>query len=201
MEVTYSVTEAQGMGDGYLNGMDYREIFTPGDLDFFITDSANYTLFTGDSAFEAFEIGLDSTSGDVSFMPPDVTDDWYAVWSDKAVMNFSQVVDATARLYSNNGTIAPVCHLRVDRGGAGEAILDWEDLVSINMEAYNVYRSTSALDVGHNRPQGDLAPFQIGTAYDSTYTDSEVGPPVGVVWYYTVRTLGKSGALADDCVY
>jgi hypothetical protein len=180
--------------------MSYREIFSPGDLDFFVADSTNYGLFTSGSAFEAFESATDSDSGAPSFVPPDTADDWYAVWDNQAVMNFSQVVDATGRLYVNNGYIPPVCSLTVDRGAADEAILDWEDLTGINMEAYNVYRSSSPADVGRDRTQSELEPYLLATEYVSTYTDGgDPGP--GQCFYYSVRTLGKQGATADECVY
>jgi hypothetical protein len=199
LEVTWSVTEAQGHGSGYLNSMYYRELFTPGDVDFFIADSANYGSFTSGSAFEAFETATDSVSGDVSFMPP-AADDWYAVWDNQAVMNFSQVVDTTVNLYSNNGYIPPVCSLAADRGASDATVLQWETLEGVNLDAYNVYRSTSAADVGKSRTQAELAPYLLGTVPDPTYTDGDV-PTAGQAFFYSVRTLGKDGTLADECVY
>jgi hypothetical protein len=199
MEITYSVTESQGHGTGYSSGNHYREIFTPGDVDFFIADSANYSSYTSDAAFEAFEIGVDSAAGDVSFVPP-VADDWYAVWANQAVMNFSQVVDTTVNLYENNGYIPPVCDLQASKGAAGEAVLDWEALEGINLDAYNVYRSTDAADVAKDRTQEQLAPFLLATVPDPTYTDAE-SPMPGTAYFYSVRTLGKDGTLADECDY
>ncbi len=196
MEVTYSATDEFGYGTGY-DGITYREVMQPGNLDFFIADSSNYSLFTSDSSFEAFETAIDSVSGDISFIPP-VTDDWYAVWSNEAAHNFSQVVDATVRLYENNGYISMVCDLMVNKGSLNEAILDWEDLTSVNVDAYNIYRSTTASDVGYIRTQEELAPFLLETVSESTYTDpTELS--VGQCFYYVIRTLGKSGDIADAC--
>lgn len=198
MEVTFSVTDEYGFGDGYA-WIKYREVMQPGNLDFFIADSSNYSLFTSDSAFEAFEIAIDSISGDISFIPPE-TDDWYAVWSNKAAHNFSQVVDANVRLYSNNGYIPPICELEVNKGSSDEAILDWENLTGVNVDAYNVYRSTNASDVGSAKVKEELAPFLIDTVSDSTYTDMD-DPSPGQCFYYVIRTLGKSGDIADACTY
>ncbi|MEW5806078.1 MAG: hypothetical protein AB1756_01810 [Acidobacteriota bacterium] len=200
MEVTYSVTDEYLTGDGFSTGITYREDIKPGNLDFFIADSYNYSLFTSGSSFQAFEIAIDSPSGNVSFIPP-ATDDWYATWSNKAAMNLNQVIDTTVRLYSNNGYIPPVCNLIVNKGSGGEAILDWEDLSGINMDAYNVYRSMNAADVGSGKTKDQLAPFLIATVQESTYTDSTPLNNPGDIFYYTVRTLGKSGEIADECTY
>jgi hypothetical protein len=200
MEITYSVTEAQGHGTGYSSGNHYREIFTPGDVDFFVADSANYASYTSGDPFEAFEIATDSTSGDISFMPPVAADDWYAVWANQAVMNFSQVVDTTVKLYQNNGYIPPVCNLQASKGSGGEAVLDWESLDGVNVDAYNVYRSTTAADVAKDRTQEELAPFLLATVPESTYTDA-ADPSPGAAFFYSVRTLGKDGTLAEECAY
>jgi hypothetical protein len=197
MEITYSVTAAQGHGSGYHGGMHYREVFTPGDVDFFIADAANYSSYTAGAAFEAFESAEDTAAGDVSFVPPQ-PDDWYAVWANEAVMNFSQVVDTTISLYANNGYIPPVCDLRITKAAAGEAILDWEDLEGVNLDAYNVYRSSDPADVGNGRTRDQLAPFLLATVPDSTYTDAD-SPPSGASFFYSVRTLGRNGELADEC--
>jgi hypothetical protein len=198
MEVTYSVTDEYGYGNGYA-GINYREVMQPGNVDFFMADSANYSFFTSDSPFEAFEIAVDSVSGDISFVPPE-TDDWYAVWSNKAAHDFSQVVDTTVKLYENNGYIQPVCELMVDKGSSNESILDWEDLTNVNMEAYNVYRSMNASDVGSTKTKEELAPFLLDTVYESAYTDYDV-PSSDQCYFYAVRTLGKSGDIADACSY
>lgn len=199
LEITYSVTEAQALGEGYSGSMKYREIFQPADVDFFISDSANYSSFTSGSAFDAFETAIDSSAGNVSFVPP-AAGDWYAVWSNKAVMSFSQVVDATVSLYSNNGYIPPVCLLEVRRETGGAAILDWENLTGINMDAYIVYRSANAPDVGRDRTKAELEPFLLTTTTESTHIDA-TNPAAGEAFFYTVRTLGKSGELAPECAY
>lgn len=196
LEVTYSVTESQGHGAGYHNGMPYREIFEPGDLDFFIADSANYDLFTGGSPFEAFEIAEDSASGDVSFMPPVAGDDWYTVWSNKAVMNFSQVVDTTVKLYQNNGYIPPVTDLTLEKITEDESLLDWSDVDGVNADQYNVYRSTQAADIGGDRTKEQLNPYLLATVPDSEYTDP-MSPADGECYFYSVRTLGKSGDISE----
>ncbi len=199
MEISYSVSQAQGHDTGYFGSLHYLETFEPGDVDFFIADSANYSSYTSDTAFEAFDIATDSASGEFSFIPPAV-DDWFAVWANQAVMNFSHVVDTTVDLYENNGFIPPVCELAVSKGGSDEAILDWEDLDGINFEEYNVYRSTNAADVGKDRTQEELATFLLTTVTESTTSDAEI-PAAGQTYYYSVRSLGKSGDLANECVY
>lgn len=199
MEVSYSVTDAQGHGNGYLNGMPYREIFTPGDLDFFLADSANYGSFTSGSSFEAFEIATDSASGEVSFVPPR-TDDWYAVWDNTAVEDFAHVVETTVNLYQNNGYIPPVCHLMAHKGGGDATVLEWEELEGVNLDAYNVYRSADPVAVAKPRTQQELEPYLLATVAEPTFTDPDV-PPAGSAWFYSVRTLGKDGTLADECEY
>jgi hypothetical protein len=199
MEVSYSVTESQGHGTGYSNGNHYREIFTPGDVDFFIADSANYSSYTSGSAFEAFEIAEDSVSGEISFMPPE-PDDWYAVWANEAVMNFGQVVDTTVNLYENNGYIPPVCELRAHKEAGDDAVLTWEELEGVNLDAYNVYRSLDAAEVAKGLTKEELAPHLLATVPEPTYTDPDMPAPASC-FFYSVRTLGKSGALADECQY
>ena len=115
-------------------------------------------------------------------------------------MRSAQVVDATVHLYSNNGYIEPVCELTADRGGAGETLLDWEDLTGINVDVYNVYRSTTAADVGKDKTGVELAPYLIATVSASTCLDA-TPPGPGEVLYYSVRTVGKNGDVADDCSY
>ncbi len=192
LEVSWSVPQSHGHGTGYHAGMHYRQVFEPGDADFFLADQANYDLFTSGDAFEAFEIAEDSGSGDVSFTVPRSDDDWYAVWSNGAVMNFSQVVDATVRLYHNNGYLPPVEDLRVSRGDAGESLLDWEDVTGVNVAGYNVYRSTTAADVGRDRTGAELAPYLLAQVDVSEYTDPD---PVaaGACWFYSVRTRSPAG--------
>jgi hypothetical protein len=199
LEVTYSVTGQHAFGDAYLIGIDYRDATQPGDLDFIFADEANYTLFTSDSAFEAFESAIDSQSGESGLVCPSA-DDWYAVWSNEAAVNFGQIVDATVNLYSNNGFIPPVCELSSGKGLASEAVLDWEDLLGVNVDAYNLYRSNNAADVGMDRDQGQLAPHLVTAVADSTYTDSDM-PLSEQLFFYSVRTLGRSGAIAGECAY
>lgn len=199
MEVTYSVTDEYLYGGGFITFIGFREDIRPGDLDVFLADSFYYGRFAAGRPFEAYEIAIDSPSADVSFVPP-ATDDWYAVWSNEATLKLAQVVDATVRLYSNNGYVAPVCELTADRGDAGETLLDWEDLTGINVDVYNVYRSTAAADVGKDKTGVELAPYLIATVSDSTCPDATLPAP-GEVLYYSVRTVGKSGDVADDCQY
>jgi hypothetical protein len=199
MEIHYSVTDEYLTGDAAYSGITYRQDIVPGDADFFIADSTNYGLFTSGSAFQAYEISIDGQSGETSFTPP-VTDDWYAVWSNKASMNLQQLIDAKVRLCQNNGLIPPVCDLMVSKGSSNESILDWEDLISVNADGYNVYRSTNAADVAYGKTKIELEPYRIGTVTESTCTDTD-SPSPGQVFFYTVRTLGKNGDIAGECVY
>ncbi len=199
VEVIYNASDEHLFGDGFGTGISYRCDIKPGNLDFFIADSSNYGLFTSDSPFEAFDIALESPSGAVPFIPP-VSDDWYAVWSNKAAMNLNQVADATVNLYRNNGYIQPVCDLMVLKGESSESILDWEDLTSVNVDAYNVYRSTDPADLDSTKTQEELAPFLLITVSESMYTDYDV-PSTGQCFYYIVRTLGKSEEISDPCTY
>jgi hypothetical protein len=199
LEATYSVTDQFAFGDGYLIGIDYRDATQPGNLDFFFVDDTNYGQFTAASAFEAFENAIDSPTGESALVCP-VATDWYAVWSNEAAVNFNQVVDATVNLYSNNGYVPPVCELRSGKGIPTEAVLDWEELAGVNVDAYNVYRSTNAADVGMDKDQSQLAPYLVTTVSDSTYTDPDL-PPSGQLFFFSVRTLGRSGDIAEECSY
>jgi hypothetical protein len=199
MEVTYSVTDEFLYGTGYISLIAFREDLQPGNLDAFIASYLDYRDFTRDRVFDAFEIALDSPSADVSFVPPE-TDDWYAVWSNEATLSLGQLVDATVRLYENNGYIAPVCALAAGRGDAGETVLDWEDPTGINVDSYHVYRSTAAADVGRDQTGADLVPYLLAAVSDSTCPDADLPDP-GQVFYYAVRTVGKSGDVADACSF
>jgi len=199
LEATYAVTDQHAFGDGYLIGIDYRDATQPGNLDFFFADESNYTLFAADSAFEGFESAIDSQSEQAGLVCP-AAGDWYAVWSNEAAVNFGQVIDATVSLYENNGYVPPVCELLSAKGSPTEAALDWEDLLGVNVDAYNLYRSANAADVGMDRDQGQLAPYLVTTLPDSTYTDSDM-PSSTELLFYSIRTLGRAGAIAGECSY
>jgi hypothetical protein len=199
LEVAYSISDEYAFGDGYITGIDYRDAMQPGNVDFFFVDDANYGLLTTDLPFEGHGIAIDSASAEAELVAP-AAGDWYAVWSNEAGVNFDQVVDATVSLYSNNGYTPPVCALVSGKGAPAEAVLDWEDPSGINVDGYNVYRSTAAADVGMDRDQSQLAPFLVTTVAESTHSDNDALTSGGL-FFFSIRTLGRSGAIADECAY
>jgi hypothetical protein len=77
-----------------------------------------------------------------------------------------------------------------------ESLLDWEDVSGVNVDQYNVYRSTAPEDVGAGRTQGELEPHRIATTPDSEHTDPAM-PGSGECFFYSVRTLGKDGSISE----
>jgi hypothetical protein len=192
LESEVDVLEGYIHGDGGMVGIAYTKE-SPGDLDTFVADQANWDLFTSDAAFEAFELSLDDGGREVGFVPPD-TGDWYVAWSNRAAVSMSHVIRGTVRLYRNTGAVPPVEQLVLDRDGA-ESLLDWEDVVGHNLDYYNVYRSTTASEVGSARGESELAPFLIASPVASEHRDPEAAP-TGGCFFYSVRSHSKRGGIS-----
>ena len=60
---------------------------------------------------------------------------------------------------------------------------------------YNVYRSTSAADVGAARIESELAPYLIASPAVSEYRDPDPAP-AGTCWFYSVRSHSKRGGIS-----
>ena len=90
---TYFVNEV-GVAQKFGKWIDFAQ-----NIDFFICDSANFALYDGGSSFEAFEIGTDVDSGNVSFVFPQ--NKWYVVLSNDDNVDNSEVVDVKVRLFKN----------------------------------------------------------------------------------------------------
>ncbi len=194
LEVGYGIGEEYLHGAGYGTSITYTQAIQPGNTDFFVADRADWNLFESGSAFQGFRLSLDSPGQDVSFVVP-TADDYYVTWSNKAGMNLAQVVDATVRLYHNNGSVPPVTALRVDRDASMGSLLDWEDVAGQNVDGYNVYRSTSASDVAGARSQTELAPFLLQFVSASAATDAATVAP-GSCFFYSVRTHSSKGGIS-----
>jgi len=76
----------------------FSESFSPGNLDFFICDSGNYEAYVSGDSFRAFQISLDISSKDGSFVIP--TDScWYLVLSNEDESTASQLLDIHVKLF------------------------------------------------------------------------------------------------------
>ncbi len=77
----------------------YYEPNSPMGIDFFISDSANFTKYSAGEEFEAYEILDSKVSGDASFVLP--TDDtWYAILSNEDSIATSKNITVTVELFA-----------------------------------------------------------------------------------------------------
>ncbi|OYD17195.1 hypothetical protein CH333_01665 [candidate division WOR-3 bacterium JGI_Cruoil_03_44_89] len=111
---TYKVEVEFSSGEEILRGKTrfdnelgvYQEFarFAPGgNIDFFICDSSNYSIyedFGGEEPFKAFHIGQDADSGSVDFILPK-GGKWYVVLSNEDALKVGEVVSLKAKLYRN----------------------------------------------------------------------------------------------------
>ncbi|MCK4328583.1 T9SS type A sorting domain-containing protein [candidate division WOR-3 bacterium] len=80
---------------------EFARLIEPGNIDFFICDSSNYSIyFQGQSPFNAFCIGEDVISGNISFILPE-EGKWYAVLSNEDELKVGEIVSLQSRLYIN----------------------------------------------------------------------------------------------------
>ncbi|MDD5528636.1 MAG: T9SS type A sorting domain-containing protein [bacterium] len=71
----------------------------PQDIEFFICNATEFAKYQSGSAFQAFEIGKNVDSGNVSFVCP--KDDWYVVFSTKDLVENEEVINLDVKLYTN----------------------------------------------------------------------------------------------------
>ncbi|MBN1356485.1 hypothetical protein JXA40_09530 [bacterium] len=74
-----------------------------GDVDFFIADQANHSLYSSGQRFQAYRIGLDSHSGNVTLALP-YSDTWYICLDAIDVHFAGQVLDCTINLDRDSGS-------------------------------------------------------------------------------------------------
>jgi hypothetical protein len=193
LESSFDVEEGLVHGGAYSANIQYTKSHA-GNLDFFVVDQDDWDLFTGGSAFEAFELVLDTPGEEMSFIPPE-EGDWYVSWSNEAALDMSHVVRGDVRLYRNTGAVPPVTDLAVTKDAEQAALLDWEDVSGQNVDGYNVYRSTDPYDVGGDRTAAELDPFLLATTATSDYRDPD---PVasGQCFFYSVRTRSSRGGIS-----
>ncbi|MDD2889967.1 MAG: T9SS type A sorting domain-containing protein [bacterium] len=72
-------------------------------IEFFICDSANFNAYENGTALEAFEIGHNVDSGNVSFICSDKKR--YVVFSTKDLVENGEVVTLDVKLYKNSGAV------------------------------------------------------------------------------------------------
>jgi hypothetical protein len=193
LEVSYSVVEGYVHGESFVGGIRYSKAH-PGDVDFFIADQTNWDAFEAGSAFQAFEVAIDDAGREASFIPPE-SGDWYVAWSNEASMDMNHIVRGTVSLYENTGAVPPVENLEVDKDATDASLLDWEDVTGQNVDGYNVYRSTDPYDVGADRTESELEPYEIAHVDVSEYEDPDVNAP-GTCYFYSVRTVSSRGGIS-----
>ncbi len=189
----FDVTEGIVHGNGYSTGIRYAKEHAGG-LESFVVDDDGWDDFVAGSHFTAYDLVLDDPGRTIDFVPP-AEGNWHVCWSNTSSLDMVHVVRGTVRLYRNTGAVPPVEHLLVDKDGADASLLDWEDVSGYNVDGYNVYRSTSAADVGRDRTQAELDPYLLATTDVSEYTDTE---PVsaGRCFFYSVRTRSRKGGIS-----
>lgn len=193
LDVSFSVSEGYVHGDAFTGGIRYGKAL-PGDVDVFVADQDEWDAFEAGSPFAAFETALDAPDGAFEFIPPEAGD-WYVAWANEASMDINHVVRGTVTLYENTGAVPPVTELSAERSGAEGTWLDWEDVSGQNVDGYNVYRSTEAVNVGADRTESELEPYRIGHVDVSEYEDGEA-VPAGSCYFYSVRTVSKRGGIS-----
>jgi hypothetical protein len=193
LEVSYAVDEGYVHGESFADSIRYSKAH-PGDLDVFVADQTEWDAFEAGSSFEAFELALDSSGGEISFVPPE-SGDWYVAWANTASMDMNHVVRGTVTLYENTGAVPPVNALLVDKNAEKASLLDWEDVTGQNVDGYNVYRSDDPNDVGAERTETELEPHLLAHVEVSEYEDPEVNA-AGTCLFYTVRTVSKRGGIS-----
>jgi hypothetical protein len=70
----------------------------PGNVDFFICDSANYSSYTGGGTFDAFEISKNTGSASGSFVVP-AAGNWYVVISNEDKARATEGIRVSIKLY------------------------------------------------------------------------------------------------------
>ena len=98
IELAFDLPSEVLYGDNIDSGDRFAEFISPGQLDFFICDQANFDYYANDDEFEAFEIYNGVSEGDIEFVFP-TDDNWYVVFSNEKSNVLSQKLEATAYLY------------------------------------------------------------------------------------------------------
>ncbi len=99
----------------YGDDPDFAKWEQPGVLDFFLCDSANFALLEQGAEFCTAVVAENVGSGEVSFVFPDVTTDWYLVFSNEDHVANKQHLDADISLceYTQDAPDSPVAPLRL----------------------------------------------------------------------------------------
>jgi hypothetical protein len=99
----------------YGDDPDFAKWEQPGELDFFLCDSANFALLEQGADFCTAVVAEDVGSGEVAFVLPDMTTDWYVVFSNEDHVVNKQRLDAEISLceYIQDVADSPVAPLRL----------------------------------------------------------------------------------------
>jgi hypothetical protein len=100
VEIDLDAFRETGYGMNLYDGNTFARQSTPGRLDFFVCDSANYALFAAGEPFEAHEISFDMCSLELTFPFP-AESDWYLVFTSRYMVTNRQCADIAVELYES----------------------------------------------------------------------------------------------------
>jgi hypothetical protein len=139
VEINYSVPEECKFGRN-VYGSYFNYLDETGNIEFFISDEANYQSFVNGDTFEAFSIKEDSDDGVVSFVLP-TNEKWHMVFSNFDQVNCYQPTDVIVRLYiDQNALDVELKDFYAFTVTEGIKIY-WDTLRSVTaLEGWNLYR-------------------------------------------------------------
>ena len=99
MDVEYEVVSNILQGKNILTEEHYDHKTLGGNIDFFVTDSSNYTDYNDSKPFEAFNLVERVNSGEVISLELPTDNRWYAVLSNEFSQRTTKIVNITVDLY------------------------------------------------------------------------------------------------------
>jgi hypothetical protein len=200
VEVTWDSPVEVVYGQNLFTGFVAHPGFTPGRVDLTATDAPNHALLEAGDPYDAFVVERLSSQGSV-VLPLSLAMEhpWYFHFQAEERMNATAAVHVRATLYENTMALGPVETLRVRRVPGSGYDLSWDPVESVNVEAYNVYRSTSVSDIRSVLGKAAIAPFLLGTEPTTAASSwPEAAAPAGVpLVFWTVRSYGLGGRISN----
>lgn len=100
VEIKLDVPQETEYGMNLYDGNTFAKKVSPGRVNFFICDSANYAQYTAGEPFQAYEITQDLASMDLTFTFP-IKSNWYMVFSSEYLVTNKGKVTVRVNLYEN----------------------------------------------------------------------------------------------------
>jgi len=96
--------------NGFIDGAKFHDFFTPGEMDVYIVDEANFIKFNDGLDFFAAVIQENVSTTSIDFNIPHI-DNWYAIASNKDSTKCAQKIEFTDYLFVESDSALPQLNL------------------------------------------------------------------------------------------